>query len=237
MFKKLLLTSALVAVPFAASAADMAPRSFVKAPLPAPVASWTGLYIGGQVGAVSSANTTSTPDFEGLSVVGMDFPMTQATAGGYVGYDYQMGNIVLGVVGDLNARFGSTTTQFGGLPLQLKSESNWDASIRARAGFLATDRALIYVTGGYGWANYNLKINEVIPLGLPDLGNFFGGTRGGWVVGAGAEYKLDKNWRAKIEYLHADYGTASTTSSVIPITAGSKITSDAVRVGLGYQFN
>src|SRR5436190_6782639 len=65
-------------------------------PLPPPF-SWTGFYIGGNIGgAWAERHVTDT-------ITGLDFSRSSDgvfIAGGQIGYNYQMGNFVLGVEGD-----------------------------------------------------------------------------------------------------------------------------------------
>src|ERR1700759_423676 len=114
MISKLLLSSGLVlAMAASAVAADLpsekGPPSF--APPPPPVFSWTGVYIGGQVG------------YEwGRTTFGVVNPVTGAVTGGFpaiheqgvvggvhVGYNYELGGFglgpggfVVGIEGDVN---------------------------------------------------------------------------------------------------------------------------------------
>lgn len=227
---KLLIAAALIAAaPIAANAADLPTHKSAPEPYVAPVAyNWTGFYAGVQIGAVATDGTFGELYDEDESY-NTKVSLTQVTAGGSVGYDYQLNNFVIGAVGDLDARFGT-----GSVSYYLNVNSDWDASLRARVGYLVTDRALAYVTGGVAFANYTNSYSyydegESIP-------NFFGGNRVGGTVGAGVEYKLDKNWRLKAEYLYADYGSHS-LSYEDEYTYKTKIHSDAVRFGLNYQFN
>jgi outer membrane immunogenic protein len=62
-------------------------------------------------------------------------------------------------------------------------------------------------------------------------------TNVGWTAGAGLEYSIDRNWSAKVEYLHIDLGTATfmgaasgTSTLTVPVT------NELVRVGVNYHF-
>ena len=63
------------------------------------------------------------------------------------------------------------------------------------------------------------------------------------VAGAGFEYKLNRNWSVRAEYLHFDFGS---TSANLPDLGGFtnseffqtiNLKEDIVRVGANYQFN
>src|SRR5215475_5472476 len=107
--KKVLLgavsTIALISAIGAASAADMPTKGPVVAPAPLPVASWTGFYIGGNIGA-GRLNTT----FNFLTEAGVcgdgggSSCSTNASGvigGVQAGYNWQTSaNTVFGVEGD-----------------------------------------------------------------------------------------------------------------------------------------
>jgi outer membrane immunogenic protein len=62
-------------------------------------------------------------------------------------------------------------------------------------------------------------------------------TKTGWTAGGGVEYGIDRNWSAKLEYLHVDLGTATFmgAASGTP-TLNVPITDDIVRAGLNYRW-
>ncbi len=231
----------IAAFPAGAMAADLPSRG--AAPIPvfaAPAMGWTGFYVGAQIGAVAS-NARINGDALGYGTWnGPNGSPTQVTAGILAGYDRQMGNLVFGVLADVNARFGSAEGGLNGPGTNVgwRTSSAWDASLRARLGFLATDRALIYATGGLIAANYKLD-NPGCP-GCADWGtrNLHKGTRIGWTVGGGIEYKLDQSWSMKMEYLYADLGRKTTAFNDFgeDYYIRSRITSHTVRVGLNYKF-
>lgn len=231
MLRKLLATSVLClgsTAVWAEEAPSLAPAS---------IDNWNGFHAGIMAGTVSSDSkvTGVTPDSEGFS--GPDGTPRQSSAGGYFGYDHMVNDmLVVGVVADANARFGSDddgTTDGPAIPSDWNTSSDWNASIRGRVG-LATQQALFYATAGVAFADYELDN----PCGgCADWGtdNILGGTRTGWVAGAGVEFKLSDSWRVKAEYLHADYGSHEYANG--DLVTESDITSDALQVGLAYHFN
>ena len=62
MKKILLALTAVAAMTGSASAADLAARPYVKAPMAAPVANWTGFYIFGGAGGGLSDSDQQRPD-------------------------------------------------------------------------------------------------------------------------------------------------------------------------------
>src|SRR5689334_8931048 len=129
-----------------ASAADLMP---VKAPpMPAPVWSWTGFYVGAHVGG---AFGTIESDIAG-------FPIASATingfaGGGQVGYNWQTGPIVLGIESDISGTNLQGTTPCV-VVLTCNRQVDWFGTVAGRIGF-AADRALLYVKAGGAFANFN----------------------------------------------------------------------------------
>ena len=89
MKKILLTTTALIAFGIApAAAADLAARPYTKAPAAAiAINNWSGFYLGA-MGGYAQENS------DGIGTLSGGF------AGGTAGYNWQMGNIVLGLEAD-----------------------------------------------------------------------------------------------------------------------------------------
>ena len=95
-----------------AQGADL-PAPYLKAPPQPPLYSWTGIYLGGNVG-YGWGNSQTDVTLAGAGVLfgsNSRFKMDGAIGGGQVGYNYQTGNIVWGVETDLQAadQAGSAT--------------------------------------------------------------------------------------------------------------------------------
>src|ERR1700712_4995702 len=88
-----------------AQGADLAPRSYTKAPVAvAPIYSWTGCYVGGNVGggwdrqSYTNVNPQRLPNFD----LGSE-RNSGVVGGGQVGCDYQVGSWVVGAQGMFEA--------------------------------------------------------------------------------------------------------------------------------------
>ena len=218
--------------PFAVAVAPGAMR--VKAPPPAAVvASWTGFYIGGHVGASAGKTRTDTAPFteiedgETTTFQSTSGGFTQVLTGLHAGYNYQFSNnFVAGVEGDINAKFG------GGILFKVKSRptSDWDGSIRGRLGVLITPQSLAYVTGGFAFGNFTTPYHETDPADTVEL---LGGNRTGWTLGGGLEYVLDADWNTRIEYRYTDWGSKAVNWE--DHAATSKLTDSRVIAGLTYK--
>jgi len=139
-----------------------------------------------------------------------------------------MSNIVLGVEGDLNAKFGGGV--FDVTATKLRPTSDWDGSIRGRAGFLVTPKSLAYVTGGFAFGNFTTPLHED---DLSDSMEVLAGNRTGWTVGGGLQYALDSNWSTRIEYRYTDWGSTNVVWD--GSGASSKLTDTRVLAGLSYK--
>ncbi len=254
--RKILLSGvAFAALAGQALAADL--PSTKEAPVyvaPAPAISWTGFFIGGQVGAVAldeTANWSPYYTYNGRSYYDPDeagwykSSGTQVTAGVNVGYDYQMNSWVLGVIGDFNGRFGSVSYSD-----YYKDTPNWDASIRGRLGYLLTPNALVYLTGGVAFGGFQLGSNYGGFCSYYCYNyNYHANTNVGWTIGGGLQYALDSHWSTSIEYRYTDWGNANMTENYTETYDYGKYldysegyyakldrTDNRVQIGLTYKF-
>src|SRR5262249_30939712 len=158
----------LAGVAHSASAGDLA-VPYAKV---APVYSWSGCYVGGQVGAgglqggyTGAGNPTITP----LSGGAQSLPVHQwgirAIFGGYIGCNYQMGLLVVGVEADAwwsSMKVQSNTSQFGlGANVVNASTTNpFTGDVAGRLG-VAFGEYLMYTKAGvaFGSFRYNLTTN------------------------------------------------------------------------------
>ena len=193
--------------------------------------SWTGFYIGGNVGYSwgnsddSDITLTNTGGATLFTTPG-SFNMNGAIAGGQIGYNWQANNWVLGAEADFqwSGQDGSTdflcptgvcTPPFGVIALfpgppiagSLDQKLKWFGTVRGRAGFLVTPSVLLYGTGGLAFGEIDTDLTVSTPL----ISNSFSNstTRVGWTAGAGIEGRIAGQWTAKLEYLYMDLGTFS----------------------------
>jgi outer membrane immunogenic protein len=178
------------------------------------------------------------------------------TAGGQIGFNYQIAPIVLGVEADLNWMNGVRTTTFVAPPNLIVTNTTtqtaglrWLGTVRARAGF-AFDRALIFATGGWAFGRVAATTNgSAVDLSTPANVDLFSGdasgTRSGYAVGGGIEYALTNYLTVKGEYLYYNLGTANyavapanslAAGEGLIINASQKFDGSIVRAGLNYRF-
>jgi outer membrane immunogenic protein len=205
-----------------ADAADLPVKGPTFAPSPF---SWTGFYIGGNVGAGFGTTETSVnvgPALTAVTGTPIDatVPLTSETFNGFIGgiqagYNWQAGVFVVGVEGDLDAA-GLQGTAPCALVLNCTIKHNWFADITGRVGVVAVERALIYLKGGAAWEGSNFAVGNSVNIGGTTFAaNANGsGTQTGGLLGMGVEYAFLPNWSAKLEYNYIDYGTRSFNASI-----------------------
>jgi outer membrane immunogenic protein len=250
--KKLLLSAtALVALTVAASAADLpsraAPAPFIAA---VPVFTWTGFYVGVNAGYGWNTNSNNNGFFN--PATGTFFSGGGGgndggfTGGGQVGYNYQIGQFVIGVETDIqyadlgNGNSGAfvdptTGAVFGGGG---NNNGNYFGTVRARAGF-AFDRALIYATGGFAYGDIGRGNNNGCFFGTSFAGcGSNSNTNTGWTLGGGVEYAFTNNLTARVEGLYVNLDSNSNNDFFSGVGNNSnKGEFGVVRAGLNYKFS
>ncbi len=271
-----LAVSVLASSAVGASAADMAVKApQYKAPVAA-VSTWTGFYVGASLGG-EQANVNWTSNSIVSSGLGVPFTVDGSSPrrfnssngrfGGFAGYDYQFAaQWVAGIVLDA-AYFDSTVTTAGvpgcavvcvaGFPgpgVDVSSvRAKWDASARARLGYLLTPDVLIYGTGGVAFQNFTNSATCQTSVSDPicvfnGAGTAFStatnsSTRTGWTVGAGIDARIFGNWMLRAEYRYSDFGTwnnslllAANTPITTTANTSLKINTQIGMIGIAYKF-
>jgi outer membrane immunogenic protein len=213
--RNLLLAATFVAMTTACSAfaADLP----VKARPPASALfSWTGCYIGANVGgAVSDDRTTgefgNTITFTSQGFIG----------GGQIGCDYEFApRWVVGAEArtawsSVQNSHGATVTNhvtLVTLPSQFTLTNDFLASATARLGYSIADRWLVFARGGAAWTRENADdaFTRVSGQAVDPRVSL---NRTGWTAGAGVEWAFAPHWSVGLEYNFHDFGNHSTTLS------------------------
>ena len=256
MIRKVLLsTVAVVAISGTAFAADLpsrrAPPVFI--PPPIPVFSWTGFYIGGQVGydfgrdqATEVGVTGSNQSFNVGQYDGL-------LGGAHVGYNFSTQSFpllggfggsggVIGVEGDVNGgdvRSRTTFTGVGRAPGLIESDhDNIEGSLRGRVG-IAVDRALFYATGGAAFGEIEDSYMRTGP-GNTSAFQALTKTHVGYTVGGGMEYALTTNWSLRAEYRYTDYGRyvdVNDGALGVGFNTTHKLNFNLAQIGFSYKFD
>ncbi len=281
--KKILLSSvALLGLTAGAFAADLPSR---RAPAPyvaVPVFTWTGFYVGVNAGyGFSDNNDNGLGTFQSFGageIAGLPRYVGTVTTpnssngrdgfvgGGQIGYNYQIGNFVIGVEADIQyadlgggRRSGNiialnptlpdfipaVNSTFGGL--------DYFGTVRGRVGY-AWDRLLVYGTGGFAYGGSDNNGNNTCVLVTGALASGCTGRnsddiRTGYAAGGGIEYAFTPNITGRIEGLYVSLDQSRQSGFIGAHAAGLTpiyITNSrdnnynsfaVVRAGLNYKFN
>jgi outer membrane immunogenic protein len=151
------------------------------------------------------------------------------TGGVYLGFNYPINNIVMGI--ETDAGFGDMSKGPDDNSRNYYSafDIDWTMHLRSRIGWLFGP-ALPYISGGLSLTEINLDDSET-GWGRDD------NLHVGWTIGAGIEHAVTKKLKARIEYLYDDYGREHYyIDGLLPYRANIDLTSHTVRAGLSYSF-
>lgn len=242
--------SAILAIGVA-SAADLPARPYTKAPVyaPAPI-SWTGCYVGGNVGGGWDRFSAGEVGFAGVPTPFVDYGSQNGSSivgGGQIGCDYQFApNWVVGIQGQ--AEFGTINSSnavaaFPGVTAQFQA-NNFE-TLTGRLGYTLTPPVLAYAKGGAAWTRgYGAA---VVTGGFVGKSANFGMT--GYTVGGGLEWMFTPGWSVFAEYNYMDFGTKNVnfpSTGIVPGfgAAGALADTNAIRLtvqtvlaGVNYKFN
>jgi outer membrane immunogenic protein len=263
--KKGLAASAL-ALALASGSAFAADLPSRKAPIvPPPVGpSWTGSYLGLEIGGIWSNNNGSNlnlpywdPNFAFLGSVGgtpnlFFLPYGNNNGGGsggvvggyYGGYNYQLNpSIVIGYESD-----------FSGTSLTGNNNGAWSYNfypspltpngvLIPAAPFNGSKLSLTWfgtVRGRVGWLfTPTLLVYGTGGFAYGETNPFsFSSTSTGWTAGGGVEWLFAPNWSAKVEYLHAELtGSGNGSWGWNFVSNHHQLDLNLVRAGVAYHFD
>jgi outer membrane immunogenic protein len=204
--RKLLLVAAAVLVSAPTFAADLGRRSapYYGPPTGQSLFNWTGFYIGGNAGWGWGSALGTDPSGY---IIGLQ-----------AGYNFQYASgLLAGVETDiaitgLEASNGTATVNLDYL-----------GTVRGRLGY-TMDRFLVYGTAGLAYGRGDVSVG-----GLSNKQTHFG-----WTIGAGVEAMIAPNITARLEYLYADLGRETYTTTLGPMRVG--LDTSIVRMAMNYKF-
>ena len=190
-----------------------------KASITAPSYNWNGFYAGVNFGGGWTSGSLNIP---GNNIYG---GLTEFIGGVQAGYNFQAGQVLLGVEGD----FDWATFNHPALPAATLGavSHHWTSTVGARVG-LVNDRWLVFAKLGGGWVGSDAIVN------IPGSPSWTGSsTNGGWLVGGGIEYGFKPHWTVKLEY---DYLAVSNwNSATVPVVALNHDL-QTIKAGINYKF-
>jgi len=217
--------------------------------------SWTGFYVGANVGHAWGSYDSFLPenlDEEAYVPPGgirTDLNPDGWFGGGQVGFNFQRGSLVFGVEADWqggdieDSEVGTHYHTLEDKDFNIETTVNVESfgTVRARLG-VAMGRVLPYVTGGFAWAKTEVDGLIYYPAWDATWRGSDSQTHLGWVLGGGVEIALDESWSIKGEYLYYDLGEENYTITYVGPHPGDTYSADAdltmqtVRLGVNYKF-
>jgi outer membrane immunogenic protein len=245
----------------AAAAAALAGASAASAQTPE---SWTGFYVGGNLGvawpsnsfqnvATGDGGTVVIPpaDINAISGPALNSSSAGFTGGLEGGYNWQSGHLVLGVETDidsLDTRQSLTRNFQSGLlitpPVQAqineRLKTSWMWTVRPRIGY-ADGPWMVYLTGGFAMTDPSLTVKYSDTRSSGDTAFIASSnSRYGGAFGAGAAWMFMPNWSIKGEYLYSDFGrlnsTASSPDGFLTLSTKGSVNTNIFRMGVDYKF-
>jgi outer membrane immunogenic protein len=215
---------------------------------PGPAFSWTGLYLGGEIGGGWATTQTTHVDGNAAFPAGwVNHPVHESgfLGGAYAGYNYQIGQYVVGIDGDYTgADLRGTGTDVGptGFVNTDHDRFNWIATVTGRIGY-AVNSWLLYGKGGWAWSGYHSDANTFL-AGANVNNGAVSYTRDGWTLGLGTEYAFASHWSARLEYDYVGFRTQNFRVTDVAV-AGGAVTTPArsatgnlnmLKGGIAYRF-
>jgi outer membrane immunogenic protein len=186
-----------------------------------PVYSWTGFYIGGNIGAGWSGLSDTDTNFS--DTLGSTFSAStnaQFLGGAQVGVNYEFANgIVIGAealfdwASNSQNAIVTATDPTGTVAANIgTSNARWLTTVSGRLGY-AWDRVLLYAKGGGAWVATNTPAISVAgtPASFTSISNT---TSSGYTAGFGVEWAFSGNWSVRAEYAYI--GLPNQTFTVAP---------------------
>lgn len=219
---------------------------------------WTGLNIGVSGGYAFDGHDASytfngvPPEEVAILPSGASLSSNGGIIGGNIGYDQQVGGVIVGVEADLSwTNFGDNATHvfrgdssIGMPPITFATSyhMDWFSTMRGRVGLPLGSSLLIYGTGGLALAD--VSISTTVSVGDPPMGALSGSekeTKVGWTLGGGAEYAVTDHVTIKAEALYYDLGSISMNASTpefteVSIDVDQQVAGTLARAGIGYKF-
>jgi outer membrane immunogenic protein len=236
--RSIIIACGITALATSAMAADLP----VKAPPPpAPVYTWTGCYIGGNVGWARTESRLRINGFEDGRLSSDGF-----AGGGQIGCDLQFpnSNWLIGIRGMFDAMSSNDDDHFSVLfPAdRFHNRSRSFATINGRVGYLWSQTFLVYATGGWGFVRNRFDMFDTV-RNVPLVVGTGNRNSNGGDVGGGFEWMFTQSswgaWSLWVEYDHIFLSNRDLfiTPAVGPaFTANIERDFDKVLVGINLRF-
>jgi len=230
-----------------------------------PAYNWTGFYVGATAGAAWGQYTPRTSTVSAhyigprgaaaIAAAGTQTINSTGFAAGLTGgYNWQIGNALIGLEADLQAVDLEGATGTGAIPYPAKSgtftitsygATDWLFTARPRIGWVMPNHWLVYATGGLALTQLHSDLSFVDSHHAFESGSV-DAVKAGYAVGGGVEAPLTDRLSVKAEYLFVDFGNTAgsvTANSLAPFfpnqtfAHSAGLHADILRAGLNYRFD
>jgi outer membrane immunogenic protein len=226
---------------------------------------YVGFNVGGNSGHSNAATSTvfsptgyfATSSVPAIATVGkQNISGNSFVGGGQAGFNLQHNAFVLGLEADFGGmNLGMSKTGTATYPCCAPTAftikqfvgTSWLFTLRPRVGFTGGP-VFVYGTGGLAMTNVEYTAVFTDTFATASESSRKTSTQAGWSAGGGAEIKLGHRWSVKGEYLRADFGDLSNTSTnltaftpriAFPTNVFSHkadLTGNIYRFGFNYRF-
>lgn len=178
---------------------------------PAAAQTFEGPYVGAQAGWSQNRLGSVATD---LGTATINDSRDAATAGIFFGYNLQpAAKVVLSAEGAVNFGFDDDLSRAQkDASAAINPEYGFDLGVRA--GYLVTNKTLVYARGGY--ENIRTRV-QILDLEGPRSGK---DNLDGWSVGGGIERAVTDHISARVEYRYSDLGSGGTKWDRHQVLAG-----------------
>jgi outer membrane immunogenic protein len=250
--------SAFVASVLAVAAAGITATAAFAADLPVPAAAsrsytppppalynWSGIYVGGHVGAGLLEDLVTYTTTTGLEPAGTTSKLSPyAVIGGpQAGFNLEFAPVVIGVEGTwtssyITGNYAIPTPTLGTMQ-ESRTEPHWYATATGKLGFAAND-LLFYAKAGVAWMHVDYTQITLIGGGV-NAQQGLSENRTGWTAGGGIEYAFNEYLSAKLEYDFLNFGTQNFTFNTLAPPTGLPVSikseTHMFLAGFNYRFN
>jgi outer membrane immunogenic protein len=231
--------------------------------------SFNGFYVGVNAGAAyGSSDATTTTVFSptgyfattspgAIAIAGVqELKPTRFTGGVQAGFNRSSGSWLFGVEADMGSvHLNDSASKSGtypccaptGFTVTQSINTDWLFTLRPRVGYTHGDW-LVYGTGGLAVTNlsFQSQFNDTFATAAASVSS--AENQRGWVYGGGVEYKANKQWSLKGEFLRTDFGSFSKTTANLtafsppipfptnPFTSNYNFSANLIRFGANFHF-
>ena len=192
---------------------------------------WSGPYVGAFVEGITELGNYDAVCVPAACAGLREMNGFGVNGGGFVGWNYQVDDFVMGVEGDW--AFGGRVAK-NHEPAEL-TDLNFDniATLRARMGW-AMDNTLFYATGGVAFVDSTFS-TTALAGGSAEASSWLTG----WVIGGGMEHAFSDRLSGRLEYTYmslpdAEYLLVNGANSADVTQSFDGI--HTIRAGLSYNF-